>query len=441
MNNAQRRFAGFSLISASLITALVLAYGAIILSVALSSRSSAKSLSSTVLANQLAEAGLRKAVFCLNATDGDKCGGTYGVNYAGETDVSIEDGTFSTNISGTGPTRTLIATGRTGQGYVRRVTAELTSIPPTDNMEFSYALQAGQAGATLENNSSITGTLYSGGSISCSSTNAIIDGDAYVSLAGGSISACRVKYHAHADRILNSRVDRNAYYRNNPADISGTIVSGTKYSGQTTPVNRALPPINLTFWHDSAEAGGTVNGNYYPADNSTLGPKKINGDLIFNNNVDVTITGPVWVIGDIIFNNNVSLTLHSSFGAYSTVLLADHTSDQSNHGKITLYNNTEIYGSGNPTSHILLAATNSSIDSANPALLVNNNAAGAVFLAPNGMLRLTNNAGAKSLAAHKIYLDNNAVVTYLESELADMQFSNSPSSTWRVKEGSWREAP
>ena len=101
--------------------------------------------------------------------------------------------------------------------------------------------------------------------------------------------------------------------------------------------------------------------------------------------------------------------------------------------------NSGVFGSGDPESHILLASTNTSVNPADPAINVSNNATGADFLAASGILKLNNLASAKSMAAYQLYLANNAKVTYLESELSDINFSNSPSGVWRALEGSWRE--
>ena len=101
--------------------------------------------------------------------------------------------------------------------------------------------------------------------------------------------------------------------------------------------------------------------------------------------------------------------------------------------------NSDVTGSGDPKSHILLASTNTSLDPVDPAIDVSNNTTGAVFLATSGLLKLNNNASAKSMAAYRLHMNNLAVVTYLESEMSDMNFSNSPAGVWRVLEGSWRE--
>ena len=430
---------GFSLLSASIMVAVIMSFGIVLISYVMSSREASKSLEAGITGTEIAEAGIRKAVFCLNATTGVKCGGTYGTNYIGETDVAFGTGKFTTTLAGSGATRTITATGTTANGRKTKIVVDLTTVPPTDNPAFSYALQAGADGAHLENNASIAGTLYANGNVDCQSTQAKVDGDIWVAKAGGIINSCTAQYHAHADRILNAKVNGDAYYKNDPADIAGTTVTGAKYPNSTTPSTADMPTINLEFWHESAEAGGTTYGNVSPADNSHLGPKKIVGNLTLGQNIDVIVDGPVWVVGDILLDNNSSLTLNSTFGAYSTLILADDPADPATKGKMTVVNGANIYGSGDPKSYLMLAATNTSVSDVSPALDVGNNAAGAVFLAMNGTMRLNSNGGARALAAKRLYIDQNAEIQYTESGLSDMNFSNSPGGTWNILEGSWRE--
>ncbi len=429
--------AGFSLLSASLLIGLLLAFGLVLISYMQATRNASRALETAVTGTQLAEAGVEKALFCMNSTNGAKCGGTYGINYVGETNVDIGTGRFTTTVTGSGTGRHIRATGTVPGGRTKVVETDVTTIPPTDNTTFSYAMQTGDGGAHLENNAQISGTLYADGNVDCQSDQAKVDGDLYVAKTGGMILSCTVNYDAHADKILTSKVLRNAFYQ---SDITGTTVTGTKYPGSPTPVVENLPAVDLTFWHDSAEAGGTYFGNYVAADNSHLGPLKITGDLSLGNNIDVVLDGPVWVMGNVYMENGSSLTLAPTWGAYSTAVLADDPNDNVNHGKITIINGASISGSGNPKSHIMLISTNSSLNDTAPALSVANNASGAVFLAVNGTMRLQSNAGAKSLAAKRLFVDQNAVITYVESELADMNFSNSPGGIWRLKEGSWFEA-
>ncbi|MEY4723818.1 MAG: hypothetical protein RLZZ324_1331 [Candidatus Parcubacteria bacterium] len=426
---------GFALIPIVILMTIVIAFTYIVIDSSLSARKVGKVFQEGLLAEQIAEAGVNQAINCLNATSGTNCGGTFGSSYAGQAAISFGSGSFTTTVTGSGSTRTVTSAGTAPDGSVKSIITDLTTVPPNGAMGFSYALQSGAGGAHMENNSSISGSIYSNGDIDCQSTNAVITGDAYSSKSGGSIDKCKVNYHAHADSITNSKVLGNAYYL---TSIAGTTVTGTKYSGQTTPTAAAMPLTYLTDWQTAATNGGTIVGPYHPADNSSLGPIKIDGDLIMDNNVDITVTGTIWVKGNITTGNGNSFTLASGYGDLSGVILADDSANPSTKGKITINNNTTINGSGNAKSHILFVSTNTSTADASPALSVSNNANGAVFYATNGTLRLQSNAGAKSLAGYRLFLDQNAEVTYVSSDFGG-NFSNSPGGTWHIAQGTWRE--
>lgn len=433
---------GFSLAITAIFLGIILAVMAVAVEATFMSNKAGRLLTSSLTAQQIAEAGLHKSLYCLNALSGTNCSGAYGLTFTGETNVAFGGGSFTTTVSGTGASRSITAVGTAPDGRTVTVAADATTLPPTDATQFSYALQAGAGGAYLENNASVSGTIFTTGDIICQSTNATISGDAYSARAGGLVSSCRVNNDAHADRILNSKVT-NAYYRTDPTDIAGSTVSDTKYPGYPTPVPDPENPENLPsfdedFWRASAAAGGTHTGDYSPSDNSHLGPIKIVGNLIMNNNVDVIVDGPVWVVGNITTGNNSSFTLNSAFGADGTTILADDESNPATSGRIDITNNTSIYGSGQPTSHILFVSTSTATSDAAPALSVANNATGAVFMATGGTLRLSNNAGAKSLAAYRLSLSQNTVVNYVESDFTGY-FANSPGGTWHLTEGTWRE--
>lgn len=439
MEDRRTKDGGFALVTTTVIIAILLLSGISLMNYTVSVRKVGKSVEDEFNAIQLAEAGIQKTLFCLNATSGTECGGTYGSSYAGETDVDLDNGTFTTTLTGTGTNRTITSVGTTPSGVSKTILSEVTTEPVSEDASFSYALQAGQSGAYLENNAVITGSLYSNGDITCQTPAAIIDGDAYVATSAGSVNACSVNYDAHADSVLDSVVTGDAYYDADPAGIAGSVVTGVKYPGSPTPVPADLPDINLDWWRAEAEAGGSILGDYSPSDGESLGPVKIIGDLNVGIGIDLTVTGTIWVVGNVITGNNATFTLDSSFGQYGSLIMADNPGDPVNDGKIDITNGVGIFGSGDPRSHVMFLSTNTSENATSPALRVANNAAGAVFLATEGVLKLGQNAGAKSLAAKKLYISQNAIITFVESELADAKFSNGPGGRWRLLTAGWRE--
>ena len=138
--------------------------------------------------------------------------------------------------------------------------------------------------------------------------------------------------------------------------------------------------------------------------------------------------GPIYVTGDFEINNNSVIKLDSSFGENGSVIIVD--------GKIDIYNNADIQGSGEEGSYIFCISLSDSLNKNSPAIEIQNNVTGAVFAALNGMMVINNNAAAKALMAYKIYMKNNATITY-EEGLADINFSSGPSSGLEVVK--WKE--
>lgn len=431
---------GFSLPVVAILIGLVFAFAYVAIQTSLVTNEASRLLTTSLTAQQIAEAGMQKAIYCFNATVGTNCGGVnnWGNGFAGETDVSYGKGRYTTTVDGTGPTRTVTSVGTGPGGKVFTVAMDVTLIPPTDSTNFSYALEVGDGGASMGNNSSVTGTVYSNNDIICSNT-AVIDGDAYVGKAGGKISNCKVNYDAHADSVLNSKISKDAYYMTDPSGVSGSTVGGTKHPNSATPAAAASPSIDLGLWRNWASAGGTVTGPLTLNGTVHYGPKKITGDLTTGNGAHVILDGPLWVTGNFHLANNASVTLNSNFGAYSTAILADDQSDLLDHGKVILDNNTSVSGSGNPNSHLMFISTNSSMDPANPAIYVSNNANSVILYALNGIINVNNNASAEALSGRALYVSPNANITYNYSDMSSQLFSNSPSTVWHMVTGSWRE--
>lgn len=432
---------GFALISTVALMAFVFGVAIALISYVLAGRQAGKYLTESFNATQVADAGLQKALFCLKAVDGSRCGGTWGATYVGEANVDIGGGNkFTTVVTGEAKMREITSTGTTTGGRSVTLSVVATTEPPSDAPPFAYALQSGEGGAHLENSANITGTIYSNGDVTCQSTQAGVTGDAYSAKVGGKIQSCNVGADAHADNILDSVVQGDAYYYLDPSGITGTTVGGLKFPGRPTPIAYDLPAFDLEFWRGSAEYGGTIFGDYTPADNTTLGPIKITGNLHIGTNIDITVTGPIWVMGNVTTENNSSLRIDSTYGNYGTVLLADDPDDMANRGRILLSPGTTVAGTGAHVSHLLFISTNASASDTVPAISVANTASGAIFSATNGTLRLQNNAAALAIAGYRLFADQNAIVNYDVSALTGAEFANSPpDQSWRLLPGTWRQ--
>jgi len=413
---------GFALLSAAVLMALVLAFSAILLRYLTTTRVASRAGVEAASVQEIAEAGLSKAIYCLNATDGSKCGGTYGVNFAGESNVSFGGGTYTTVVTGSGTSRTVSSTGKSAKGKKMKVNVNATNDPPTTDPGLAYSLQVGSDGVTFGAHAAITGgPVYSQGSINCDDNS--ISGPVYVSLANGLINNCQVHGDAHADRVTNNQFYGNeVYYKTTNTGNAGVSHA---YGSQATPTLPAGPTLDLTYWHKAATDGGTNNGNLTQSGGS-FGPMKISGNLTIGGTV--TLNGPLWVTGTIGFANNAVLQLNPAFGANSTLITAD--------GVITISNNAQVNGSGNAKSFIMMHTTSS----ASPAIDISNNCLGAVFFAPNGNVNISNNAGIAAAAGKSVVIANNTSIDYRDAyhDASTVLLAATTTRIWRVENGTWR---
>src|SRR3989344_1883742 len=214
---------------------------------------------------------------------------------------------------------------------------------------------------------------------------------------GGSVSA---------DTISNCTIGGNASYN---VKTSCTI-GGTQTTPTTPPSDPAVQAMPITqemidAWKAQAEAGGTINGDCgdggvagcdIPTNGTlTLGPKKINGNLILQNNQTLIVSGTIYVTGYIDIDNGSAIQLDPSYGIKSGLVFSD--------GTIHLANNGNFSGSGQAGSYLML-----------------------MTLASGG----GHHGGASGL-------DNNATISY-DPGLANALFSGGGSSgSFKVK--SWKE--
>ena len=204
-----------------------------------------------------------------------------------------------------------------------------------------------------------------------------------------------------------------------------------------SPQDMPLSEANIDQWKAEAEAGGTITGDYTPPADSSLGPKKITGDLNLSLGQTLTLTGTVWVEGNIDMNNNATVDLDSAYGAEGGIFLSD--------GWIHIRNNSQFLGSGDPDSYILVLSTSdcdgsgttgSACTHHDAAVDVHNNAGTAVLYTADGLLYLHQVIGVKQATAYKLHIENNAHIDY-ESGLANANFSSGPGGGFIIN--SWQE--
>ncbi len=342
---------------------------------------------------------------------------------------SVGNATATVDISGPPDALVVVSEGNL-QGRVRKVSVNLTAAPSITDIDFVYGVQIDVGGIILLNNAGIIGNTKTNGSIDGGSSGSYVTGTA---IAVVEIEDLNISIDGWADGINSSTITGSKYCQttnNSPAcDIS-----------QGIPSSAPLPiiPAEIAAWKSEAAAGGTcgppecdASGNYTLGigASDSLGPIKITGDFLLNNNSTLTITGTIWVEGPMTFNNGSTTQLHSGYGADSGVIVTDGTI-------ATVNNGAALIGSGDPDSFIMLLSDRNAPTS--NVISLGNNSTGAIYYAGTGRVFVSQNAGAMEITAYGMTLEENATVTYI-SGLADETFSSGPGGTFKIN--SWQEIP
>ena len=335
--------------------------------------------------------------------------------------ITLGGNTATTVIADSGYNeKTITALGDT---LLRQRTSEMI-LQTGDGVSFNYGIQAGTGGFVL-GNAVINGNVYSNGTIS-GANGATVTGSAFS--AGGLINNVDIGQagagDARANQVTNSTIEGNLYCQTG----SGNNKACNTSQADPTPVAMPITQEMFDKWKSDAELGGTIIGNLTITEPSSLGPKKITGDLAIND--DLEITGTIYVVGNITTQNNAEVSLSSSYGDTGGIIVTD--------GRVTLSNNVMFFGSGSPTSYVLLATTSacpSGCGTSN-AMEVLNNVGAILVSAQNGTVHLNNNVGLSEVVGNKIVVDNSATVNYTLG-LANTSFTSGPSGGWGIK--SWEE--
>lgn len=382
--------------------------------------------SKSTIAYYIAEIGIEDALLRLIEAPGMSA-----ISYT----INTEQGFVDVDISETiGGSRTIVSQGNASD-RLRKI--EVIYAVNTDSISFHYGAQAGDGGIAMENNSVIHGNVFSNGTVEAVTGTATIDNSVVIAKSGNKIINLIIGTlgnvppdEARVHTCEGSTINGNLYY------VSGGSSNCTVNGGTETTMPNDIDPESMPIsdsqidnWKNEATIGGIEIGDYIIADDTEyLGPKKITGNLILENNAILMLTGNLWVVGDITINNGATLILDAGYGLTNGVVVAD--------GKILVENGVVLEGSGDEGSYIMLLTTNDSILLNDPAIYVKNNAQGAIFYASSGMIRLRNNINIREATGYKLYLDNNAEITY-ESGLINALFSSGPGGSWEVSK--WEE--
>ena len=205
-------------------------------------------------ANMLAEAGIDKAIYELNQN----------ASYPGETDTSLGNGAFSVSVASIdGNTKRLTATGFVPDSVhptatkVIQVTASINATV----VSFRYGVQVGDGGVSMGNGSTITGNIFSDGSISGGGT---ITGDATVAVGTDPIASQQwvvqnsgfnigdTSAHAAVAQSMKltvnaslAKVSLNLKKVGSPGDITIKVVADNNGKPSTTVLASGVIPASL----------------------------------------------------------------------------------------------------------------------------------------------------------------------------------------------------
>jgi Tfp pilus assembly protein PilX len=299
----------------------------------------------------------------------------------------------------------------------------------TDEISFYYGAQVGEGGMIMGNNARIKGNIYSNGSVT--SIKGYIDDTIVVATNGNRIEGLEVGKDAKAHSCKDSIIIGTLTY------VSGGAVQNCtagafidEQPNEILPKDLPISQNQINQWKADAENGGIIIGDYTLSDDfQELGPVKIEGNTLIDNNAFLNMKGTLWITGDLRIDNGSTIELDfNSYGANSGVIVVD--------GKIKIKPNTYLKGSGEDESYLLLLSTNSSLDDLSPAVEVDNNTDAAIFYANQGLVVIRNNVQVREITGYKVILDNNAEVQY-ESGLENASFSSGTGGTWEIS--SWEE--
>lgn len=385
----------------------------------------------------LAEAGMDKAVYELNQN----------TSYSGETNTPVGAGVFTVAVSNIDSTaKRITATGYVPNSANPKATRSIKATVGINNAvaSFHYGIQAGAGGFTLDNSSSITGNVYSGGPVMGSSQNYIY-GDVISAGASGLVYGIHATSSVYAHTIGNTGestiIDKNAYYATSKIN---TTVGGTSYPGSADQATTSLPisDTQIEEWKTLAAAGGTAtctSGSYNLSSvNVNLGPVKIPCDLDISGTSIVTLYGHIWVTGNIIIQNSVIVKMAPSLGTESVAIIADNPSNRLTSSKISVKNTASFQNSGTAGSFILLVSQNNSAENGGTiaAIELSNSVSAMIAYAAHGLIPLENSISLKEVTAYKITLKNSANVKY-DTGLANMVFDSGPGASWTFIPGTY----
>jgi len=264
-----------------------------------------------------AEAGIQKAISTLNDSS----------SYTGETNTSFGDGQFTTSVTSiNSTTKQIDATAYIPNAANPIITKHLRANATIDAtfVSFTYGVQIGEGGLTLKQNSSITGSVYSNGSI-IGENGSFITGDAYVAAgvdsspdqthdacATGSSSTCQ---NYDIGYTVSSQKRDDAAQRFKPNTSKNLVKTSLRLKKTGTPSDAAIMVIE--------------DDDGVPSDSG--------GDIVATGTLQGSLVGSSYGWIDITFTTNPSLV----DSKYYWLVFDGGSYNSSNHYIWSYDNNTE----------------------------------------------------------------------------------------------------
>ena len=328
-------------------------------------------------------------------------------------------------------------------GKAKRVS--VVELIPGAGSAFNYGLQTGNGGFNLVNSASITGNVFSNGSI-VGQGSSIIRGDVISAGPSGLISRITATGTVWTNTLNQSTITGNAYY-----NVVGGIstVGGVRHIPAAIIPAEALPvgDTKVEEWKTSIQSTGTIipvtscSGGWYEINiNTTIGNLKVECNLRIRKSgasTIVTLTGPVWVVGNIEFDQGPRIVVSPSLGRRSVQIIADNPANRLTSSKISIRNSTEFVGSGHAASHIMVLSQNNSAElgGTEVAIDIGQSSNGALLLySGHGLINIGNSIFLKSVTAYKTSIGNNSNVVY-DRGLANVLFTGGPGGGYVIR--SW----
>ena len=199
-------------------------------------------------------------------------------------------------------------------------------------------------------------------------------------------------------------------------------------TAQSDPVYIGFPvsDANIEAWKTEAVAGGIHSGGIAVGyAGTTMGPRKIEGDLSVSGGGTLTVTGTLWVTGNVTLSGGGRIRLASSYGSNDGVIVSG--------GDVSISGGGQATGSGTTGSYLMILTTSSS----NTAMSISGGAGAVIAYAPNGTVAISGGASLKEATGYKMTISGGSSVTY-EAGLTNNNFSSGPAGTWNVS--SWGES-